>query len=349
MAEGRALIAGWVSSNGHGANGHPELLRASDIEEVPVTWLWRDRIPLGAGTLFEGDGGAGKTTVLCDIIARTTTGEPWPDSVVEREPRNVVIFTAEDSAAKVLRPRLRLAGADLDRVFFAPEVISLPRDVAVFEAWIKAVEAALVLMDPLSAYLSLTGGKSWDEPSVRQALRPVFEVADRHEVAVLGIRHLNKATEMKAAYRGLGSVGFNAFARSVHLAGPDPRDPSRSVLACTKSNWAAKPPSLAYEIVEEENGVTLVEWLGTTELTSDELLQPARPTRESVAQRCARDLEQLLRVSGNPRFAQDIYEELMPLGYTRNALRDARYLLRLEVTGDGKGIKWALPDDLEEE
>lgn len=46
----------------------------------PIEWLWPGRIPIGKLSLFIGDPGVGKSTLVTDIAARTTTEVPWPDA-----------------------------------------------------------------------------------------------------------------------------------------------------------------------------------------------------------------------------------------------------------------------------
>ena len=46
--------------------------------------------------------------------------------------------------------------------------------------------------------------------------------AERHGVAVLAVRHLTKGGSGNLLYRGLGSIGVIASARSALLIGPDP-------------------------------------------------------------------------------------------------------------------------------
>lgn len=44
--------------------------RMSDVKEVPITWLWHNRIPQRKVTIIAGDPNVGKSFVTCDIAAR---------------------------------------------------------------------------------------------------------------------------------------------------------------------------------------------------------------------------------------------------------------------------------------
>ena len=56
-----------------------EVVRLSSVIAKPIEWLWPKRIALGTVSIVAGDGGLGKSTILCGIAARITTGADWPD------------------------------------------------------------------------------------------------------------------------------------------------------------------------------------------------------------------------------------------------------------------------------
>src|SRR5262249_26774409 len=85
------------------------------------------------------------------------------------------------------------------------------------------------------------------DQSVRSVLTPLARLAQDHSCAILMVRHLSKKGR-HAIYRGGGSIGILGACRSAWLTGRDPTDPSRFILAQTKSNLAAQLPALAYKI-----------------------------------------------------------------------------------------------------
>jgi hypothetical protein len=68
-------------------------------------------------TIIDGDPGLGKSLLMLDLAARLSMGQSWPGGSAATEPANTIYLTAEDSD-DVLVPRLRVLGADLNRVFF---------------------------------------------------------------------------------------------------------------------------------------------------------------------------------------------------------------------------------------
>jgi hypothetical protein len=202
-----------------------------------------------------------------------------------------LILSAEDGVEDVIVPRLAAAGANLDHVDILdhvndgtdPRPIELPGDVARIQRLVEAEGHALVIIDPLTAFL---GGQinSYKDQDVRRALYPLKLMAEATGTAVLVIRHLNKSGDANPLYRGAGSIGIVAAARLGLLVAPDPGDADRRILAVTKSNLAAKPSALAYRVVEDElYGCVRITWEGTTGHTAADLL--GQPVDRSAPKR----------------------------------------------------------------
>jgi AAA domain len=51
----------------------------ADVQAKAINWLWQPRFAIGKVSVLAGDGGQGKSTILCDIASRVTTAERWPD------------------------------------------------------------------------------------------------------------------------------------------------------------------------------------------------------------------------------------------------------------------------------
>ena len=56
-----------------------EIICLADVKPRPIDWLWPNFLAIGKVHVLAGDGGQGKSTILCDITARVTTAEAWPD------------------------------------------------------------------------------------------------------------------------------------------------------------------------------------------------------------------------------------------------------------------------------
>lgn len=87
--------------------GGENVMRASQQNERALQMLWRHRIPRGMITVIAGRPGDGK-----GLVGRFIAAE------VSRD-RTVIMSSREDPIAEVVRPGLRLAGADLENVVIA--------------------------------------------------------------------------------------------------------------------------------------------------------------------------------------------------------------------------------------
>jgi hypothetical protein len=165
-----------------------------------------------------------------------------------------------------------------------PRPPELPADLDRLEAVVKDRAAALVVVDPLMAFLAGAVDAHRDQ-DMRRALAPLAAMATRTGAAVVVVRHMNKGTASNPLYRGGGSIGIIGAARAGLLAAFDPDDDGRRVLAMTKSNLAAMPEALAYRLVTDGlRGVAKVVWDGTTGHTATDLLRaPARDDGDQEA------------------------------------------------------------------
>jgi RecA-family ATPase len=87
------------------------------------------------------------------------------------------------------------------------EPFVIPYDIPRLERAIKQVGAALVVIDPIMAFLSGDVNSNRDQ-DVRRALTPLKQMAERTGVAVILVRHLNKMPGGNPLYRGGGSIGI---------------------------------------------------------------------------------------------------------------------------------------------
>jgi hypothetical protein len=277
-----------------------------------------------------------------------------PDGTPGIEPAGVVILSAEDGLADTIKPRLDAAGADLTRIVALcgvsdrpGELPALPSDLGVLEATIVGHDAALVIVDPLMAYLD-PSVNSWRDQDVRRALGPLMTVAERTGCAIVGVRHLNKSAGTHAVYRGGGSIGLVGAARVALLVAPDPDDERRRVLATVKNNLSLEPSALAFRLVPDEaSGVARVEWLGPSAHRPASLLaQPETLEDRSAIDEAIGVLQQIL-VDG-PLPATEAKREARIAGISASTLQRAKKAAGIETRrvgglgGDGSW-EWQLP------
>ena len=328
----------------------------SDVEREHVEWVWPGRLAVGKLTILDGDPGLGKSTLLCDVAARITTGRTMPDGA-PAEQGGVVILSTEDGIGDTIRPRLEAAGADLTRCLVVqtiPEedgpgrVPVLPDDLPLLEYAARRVDAHLMVIDPLMAHLG-SETNSYRDQDVRRALAPISEFAERCGLAVVVVRHLNKTGGGSPIYRGGGSIGIIGAARVGLLVGRDPEDEDRLVLASTKNNLAHRPESLAFRVVSAlvDPGTSIIEWEGPCSLSASDILStPGRGGSTTAVDEAVEWLKEML--ADGPRPAAEMYDAAEAAGIKKHALQRARrQVADTERTGgvSGSGFwVWSLRD-----
>ena len=343
----------------HASRPTTDVRRFIDLEKRPVVWLWRDWVPLGKLSLLDGDPGLGKSTLLLDLAARVSHKGLMPDGS-QGVRGHVVILSAEDGAEDTIRPRLEAAGAALEHIHGVAQVnegsddrcLEIPRDLPLLDQQLAAVDARLLIIDPLAAFLC--GRDANKDQAIRRVLYQLSRIAERRRCAVICMRHLNKTSVGKALYRGNMSIGVIGHARAGLLVAPDPDDATARVLAVTKCNLAAPPASLRFHLTPSAEGeVCRIEWLGRSAYVADQLLQPPpaadqRETREEATTKVALGVTLLgdLLARG-PLEIRLLKKECAAAGLSnRTVERAARRLgLRLRHTSsEGKNIyTWELP------
>lgn len=214
-----------------------------DVQPRSIDWLWVGWIPKGYITLIAGETGAGKSTVLADVMARLTTGEPWPGEQDRREPGRVLWLGSEDSVEEMLVPRLMACGAQLANVLEIQGVeqqgqrntFSMQDDLEAVSDWLAYARDeqkrpfALLVIDPVTSYLpgqKLRKVDLNDAGHLRTVLEPWLVLAQKYRIAIVCVTHFAKDTSRAMLHRVLGSAAFAQTCRSLLavIERPTPED-----------------------------------------------------------------------------------------------------------------------------
>lgn len=343
------------SESGDDGEDHPEafLVRAADVRMENATFLWEPYAPCGAVTVAAGIGGLGKSHATIDLAARVSRGQSKGDH--HGKPGRVIIATTEDAWAQTVVPRLKAAGADLERVSLVnvERGFVIPDDLPKLEAAIEAEpDTVLIVLDPLIAFIPIRLDAHKDQHA-RGALSPLARLAHRYQLAIVAVMHLNKAAEAGALFlRVSSSVGFMNAARSAFLVAEDPDDPEHGrILAHGKHNLSEQGESLRFRIegvtVERDDGEPIetsrLVWLGSSPHGVTDLLKSDhRADPRNAAERFLAEL-----LADGPVPAGKVRSEADKADHAWATVRRAKKDLGVVASkaGMGDGWVWEFPSD----
>jgi putative DNA primase/helicase len=275
--------------------------QASEITPKLINWLWQDRIPLGKITLFAGNPDNGKSLASTSVAAICSRGDSFPASETDNKPSDVLMLIGEDDPDDTAIPRLIAAQANLKRISFLEAVrpvkmenreIRLDVDIPAIENTLAAnPNIRLLVIDPISNYLGEVSMVA--EQEVRSILIPLKRAAEKYNIAVLIVMHLNKKSDLDAISRVGGAMAFIGVARCSWLFVRDvkeetPEDApipevkapdSFSMLRIKNNLVASSRAGLSYSVkvrpvsIEGEDVFTpYVDWGGIIDVSADDAL-----------------------------------------------------------------------------
>jgi hypothetical protein len=241
------------------------MTRASACEILPIHWLMPGRILRYEYNLIAGRGKQGKSSVAMKIAATASTGGPWWDGSGTAPRGHVFILSAEDDSNRVIAPRLKALGADLDQITLleAKRTVRRPdggkavsftdlTDLAHWrEVFSRVRGPVLMIIDPLPSYMG-RGVNDRKNSDVRAILDPFIALCKESGITLIGITHFGKSADGRsAADKVLDSIAYVNLARGTHYVCKDPDHPGRSLFMPGDCNYG-KPdlPALAFVVVD---------------------------------------------------------------------------------------------------
>ncbi|HLP23312.1 MAG TPA: AAA family ATPase [Microbacteriaceae bacterium] len=330
---------------------------AATVQMKRQRFLDAERIlPRGVITSFVGRGGEGKTAFALDIVARITTGTL--EGELFGRAGNVLIIAPEDDKATQLVPRLKAAGADLNRVAFiegsvtesdgftfsdSPTLgVDLPQIADALTEW----GATLLMVDPVTATMTGDPNKSQD---VRRELARLDALAKRLDIAVLSILHVRKGKGGDLADRASGSHAFRDVVRSSVQFATD-HETGRHIATLEKTNysgnsgksWAFSLESATVEGDNETLETIRVQHHGESMVSVADLM--ADPGDRSTNQSAAETMLRTMLEPGSPVAYRDIVAAARVEGLSESAVKRAAEHVGVikDRSGFGGGSHWQL-------
>jgi hypothetical protein len=270
-------------------------------------------------------------------------------------PQHVILITSEDSPEHTIKPRLLQAGGDPHYVHILNGWIDPSADdpteiqaftiehIPILEQALERYPAALVVIDPLQAYLGDVDMHRSNE--TRPLMSKLAALARKHNTVILCIRHPGKPSAQnggRAIHKGLGSIDFIGIARTGLNVLPHPTCPTKALLAQGKNNLGPLGRTLIFDKTDGQ-----FTWAGVSRLPADMLVSSGYgPDASRLLEACFWLEEQL---AGHvPRLAKDIEEAAEEEGIKRETLKRAKKVLGIRSIRSGTFTDpvwhWKLPD-----
>lgn len=353
---GRKVPAGRPEKKPDNKDVHVSWIRADEIEEKAVDWLWKGYLARNKFHLLTGSGGVMKSTLTMALAATITRGGQWPDGTSCERPLNVIFWTGEDDLADTVRPRLRFAGADLRKCYFINGVREKGQkrrdfdpalDMEALERMCAEIgDIALIIIDPIVSIVQKDNNSASD---VRRALAPVISLGTHYNTVILGLQHFTKGSKGKdPTERVLGSGAWTQAARIVLAAAAvdegDGKVANRMVFACTKTFHKA-PGGFEYGYEEEASTeIARVVWGKHLEGTAHAIFQEAEGDADGKSKLGIAKSWLLNFLSTGPKAMLSIGKQADIQGIRGITLRRAREGLRVVSSWRGRERFWALPE-----
>ena len=349
------------------------VVRACDVKEEPVEWLWPSFIPCGMLTLLVSPPKCGKSLVMTWLAAIVSQGEKFPSgptmptqlgACTTKAP--VLIIAYEDDYARTIKPRLKAAGADEEQIHFFEGInhgdgdqptldsVRLAEDFEHIAAEVRKINPALVIIDPVMAGFGSKCDTNSDN-EVREVLGPFKRLAEETRAAFVFVTHTNKRSDANALDAAIGSRAFTGICRMVlRIIRFKTADHAwRSALLQTGTNMGAQKHGLVFEIKSQEDNEAraYVEWIeeyaGDADAFQAEQERQARDARrqesslDTLQSKCEQEMLAIVKHVGSIE-SKELDAQLAVAGHPPYAIARSRTTLikKRELEKDKQAGEW---------
>lgn len=310
------------------------LNKAADVEIKEPEWLIPGYIPKYGITTIAGEGGVGKTSIWCSIVACITTGKQsflvQGESIpFENKPENVVVFSAEDSWNYVLKRRLEANGADMDRILYmGPEderFVDLNFNSDLLKGIVETNKPDLMIYDPVQAFVP-ENLRMGDRNAMRKCFSPLIGFGERYKTTSIIIAHANKQSNVWGRKRIADSSDIWDSSRSVLMTGIVPDSGSIRYITHEKSNWGKLGESVLFDL---EDGVPVFKSY-TKKKDREFILDENRRKNAAPAAEDAKEFILSVLKEHKQMEVKELDELAAVNGISANALKNAKAELKKE-------------------
>ena len=327
-----------------------DMLSMGSAKEEEPEWLVPGHIPKYQVSAFVGDGGAGKTSTWCAVVAAISSGkrcfllgDPSGINLMENEPQKVLFFSAEDSYKYTIRRKLRKNGANLDNILTIDVADERFQDIKFdspfLEQLIAKYRPALVVFDPVQAFVP-PNIRMGERNAMRACLAPLIGYGEKYGCTFLIIVHTNKMSGVWGRKRMADSSDMWDLSRCVEMIG-ETGEPGIRYISQEKSNYGLLKPTVLFSIEDE-----VIKYRGMSDKKDRDFVTDANyNTRQAPAKEAAKEFILDFLKDGEKEVAE-LDEMASVESITKHALKDAKSELRKEGKikswgiGYGKEKKW---------
>ena len=308
----------------------PILVSLSDVQEREAEWLVPEYMPKGQINVWAGDGGSGKTTAWCGLVAAISAGrrvffDKVPDEFAEDSPKKVIFFSSEDSLEYTLKARLRKAGANMDNIYSVglrdERFSQIKFNSPILKQLISEVRPALVVFDPLQAFIP-PDIQMGQRNAMRNCLNPLIGLGEEYGTTFLIIVHTNKRQGTYGRNRVADSADIWDIARSVMIVGQT-QDKDIRYMSQEKCNYGELQPTALFKI---NDGVA--EFKGYTDRRDADFVHERDFNAYQAPQRVDAERFILDFLKNGKKLTAELDEAAKAAGISKNTLSRAKTKLR---------------------
>ena len=310
------------------ASGFDILRPLSEFKEEEATWLISSLLPEGQITLLAAEGGVGKTTICCNIVAALSSGKRcFLDSeAIQRDPIKIAFLTTEDSVSKVLKRKLKLAGANEDNILFL-DCSNMPYTPKFGSDLMKAIShtqgCKFFIFDPIQSFVPPNVSMA-SRNEMRNCLAPLIALGEETGATSLVVAHTNKRKGAFGRDRIADSADLWDISRSVIVAG---KTGTQNVhyLSNEKNNYAPLQKTILYSINDAgQINVEGTSWKQDREYQLELQSVIAAPKREE----CTAFILSCLQAEGGRILSSSLDTKAMDAGFRAATLRRSKDALK---------------------
>jgi hypothetical protein len=282
-------------------------------------------------------------------------------------PREVLIAATEDDLETTIVPRLKAAGADLEKIHYLANSFSkdedgkyISRDLNISEDifklrdYLKAhPEILLVVLDPLTGFFGDVDGN--DNKKIRPMMQAIARVCQQTGVAFILLIHENKRGDANAVDKILGAGAVSQVIRAGIRISKDPNNkPDGRKFANIKGNLSRDNGGMKFSVgsknVTAHDGKVLqeigyIEWGEKHAQNADDVMEEERAAKKEGGEdtklgQAVKIFEEAL--IGGKRLQRDVHRLLDAAGISDATKRRAKAKLGV-VSSKSAPWYWWLP------